>query len=143
MVRNGALSITWIVQPSRRTDWRRPICWRKIFWMVRPRRWSLGDNIFFGHGLPKMLARADAVESGGTVFGYRVADPERYGVLAYDGDKVSQIIEKAREPSVELCCDRGCISLTAPRRNGPLRCSLLPRGELEITDLLELVPEGR
>ncbi len=39
----------------------------------------LSDNIFFGHVLPEMLARADAQPAGGTVFGYRVADPERYG----------------------------------------------------------------
>ena len=65
----------------------------------------LGDNIFFGHGLPKILERADAKASGGTVFGYRVADPERYGVLAYEGDKVKEIIEKPSKPAFELCGD--------------------------------------
>ena len=45
-----------------------------------PSAMVLGDNIFFGQGLPDMLTRADALSEGGTVFGYRVADPERYGV---------------------------------------------------------------
>ena len=47
----------------------------------------LGDNIFYGHGLPAMLRDASAQEHGATIFGYRVRDPERYGVveLAADG----------------------------------------------------------
>ncbi len=44
----------------------------------------LGDNIFFGHGLTKLLAEARSAAEGGTVFGYRVSDPERYGVVAFD-----------------------------------------------------------
>ena len=50
----------------------------------------LGDNIFFGHGLPEILARADAQATGGTVFGYHVSDPERYGVAAFDADLAGQ-----------------------------------------------------
>lgn len=44
----------------------------------------LGDNIFFGHGLPELLARAAARDAGGTVFGYCVTDPKRYGVLDFE-----------------------------------------------------------
>ncbi len=44
----------------------------------------LGDNLFFGHGLPDMLRAAMAQAVGGTVFGYRVVDPERYGVVDFD-----------------------------------------------------------
>ncbi|MEL6296800.1 MAG: sugar phosphate nucleotidyltransferase, partial [Pseudomonadota bacterium] len=51
-----------------------------------PSAMVLGDNIFFGHGLPDRLAEADAVQAGGTVFGYRVADPERYGVVDFAPD---------------------------------------------------------
>jgi glucose-1-phosphate thymidylyltransferase len=59
----------------------------------------LGDNIFFGHGLPEMLARAARRGSGGTVFGYRVADPERYGVVDFDADgTVRGIVEKPETP---------------------------------------------
>ena len=55
----------------------------------------LGDNIFFGHGLPELLARADQKTSGGTVFGYRVADPERYGVVSFDAKgQAERSIEK-------------------------------------------------
>ena len=46
-----------------------------------PSAMVLGDNIFFGHGLPEVLAAADAQENGATVFGYHVSDPERYGVV--------------------------------------------------------------
>ena len=55
----------------------------------------LGDNIFFGHGLPEQLRAADERTEGGSVFGYRVADPERYGVVDFAPDgTVRQIIEK-------------------------------------------------
>ena len=53
----------------------------------------LGDNIFFGHGLPEVLAAADAKQHGATVFGYHVNDPERYGVVGFDNEgKVNSII---------------------------------------------------
>ena len=102
-----------------------------------PSAMVLGDNIYFGHGLPKMLARADAQEKGGTVFGYRVADPERYGVLAYEGEKVSQIIEKPENPPSNYAVT-GLYFLdgSAPERAAQVKPSV--RGELEITDLLEL-----
>jgi len=55
----------------------------------------LGDNIFFGHGLPELLAGADARMTGGTVFGYHVADPERYGVVGFDAEgRAREIVEK-------------------------------------------------
>jgi glucose-1-phosphate thymidylyltransferase len=60
-----------------------------------PSAMVLGDNIFFGHGLPDILAAADEQPSGATVFGYHVSDPERYGVVAFDAHgKVQGIIEK-------------------------------------------------
>jgi glucose-1-phosphate thymidylyltransferase len=59
----------------------------------------LGDNIFYGHGLTDMLAAARARESGATVFGYRVTDPERYGVVEFDRDgRVVSIEEKPQAP---------------------------------------------
>ena len=130
------LSLTWIVQPSP-DGLAQAYLLAKDFLDGAPSAMVLGDNIFFGHGLPKMLARADGLETGGTVFGYRVADPERYGVLAYEGDKVSQIIEKPENPPSNYAVT-GLYFLdgTAPERAAQVKPS--PRGELEITDLLEL-----
>ena len=75
----------------------------------------LGDNIFFGDGLPDLLARAWARTTGGTVFGYWVADPERYGVVDFDAaGQVRALVEKP---------ERGFTPSA--------------RGELEIVTLLE------
>ena len=98
----------------------------------------LGDNVFFGHGLPEMLAEADQKEVGGTVFGYRVADPERYGVVAYDeNDQATQIIEKpAKPPSNYAVTGLYFLDGTAPEKARAVKPS--DRGELEITSLLEM-----
>lgn len=59
----------------------------------------LGDNIFFGQGLPKLLRDAVAREEGATVFAYQVADPERYGVVAFDNEfRATGIEEKPAKP---------------------------------------------
>ena len=59
----------------------------------------LGDNIFFGHGLPELLARSAARTEGATVFAYHVADPERYGVVAFDQSRrATSIEEKPKTP---------------------------------------------
>ena len=59
----------------------------------------LGDNIFFGHGLPALLLSARARTTGATVFAYRVSDPERYGVVAFGEErKVQSIEEKPKNP---------------------------------------------
>lgn len=97
----------------------------------------LGDNIFFGQGLPDLLTSADQRKQGGTVFGYRVADPERYGVVAFDGDgQVNAIIEKPDNPPSDYAVT-GLYFLdeTAPARAREVKPSA--RGELEITTLLE------
>ncbi|TRD11429.1 glucose-1-phosphate thymidylyltransferase RfbA [Erythrobacter insulae] len=97
----------------------------------------LGDNIFFGHGLPELLKKAMLQPSGGTVFGYRVADPERYGVVDFDSDgSVRSIIEKPEVPASNFAVT-GLYFLddTAPQRAADLTPSA--RGELEITSLLE------
>jgi glucose-1-phosphate thymidylyltransferase len=54
----------------------------------------LGDNIFYGHGLPEILQRSAAKISGATVFGYYVNDPERYGVIEFDENKKALAIEE-------------------------------------------------
>jgi glucose-1-phosphate thymidylyltransferase len=102
-----------------------------------PSAMVLGDNIFFGHGLPEVLANAGATATGGTVFGYRVADPERYGVVDFGADgTVRQIIEKpAKAPSPYAVTGLYFLDGTAPVRAAGVTPS--ERGELEITALLE------
>jgi glucose-1-phosphate thymidylyltransferase len=59
----------------------------------------LGDNIFFGHGLPDMLAKAAGRSEGATIFAYHVRDPDRYGVVAFDQDgHATSIEEKPKQP---------------------------------------------
>ena len=96
----------------------------------------LGDNIFFGHGLPEVLKHADTCEKGATVFGYHVTDPERYGVVGFDeSGRVTSIIEKPQDPpSNYAVIGLYFVDETAPSRTK--RLSPSARGELEITDLL-------
>lgn len=102
-----------------------------------PSAMVLGDNIFFGHGLPKLLIEADKSPAGGTVFGYRVADPERYGVVDFDAEgNARAIIEKpASPPSNFAVTGLYFLDGTAPERARSVTPSA--RGELEITSLLE------
>ena len=98
----------------------------------------LGDNIFFGHGLPEVLASAGARADGGTVFGYRVSDPERYGVVEFgEGNAVKSIAEKPARPRSNYAIT-GLYYLDgqAPKLAAKVKPSA--RGELEIVDLLEL-----
>jgi glucose-1-phosphate thymidylyltransferase len=102
-----------------------------------PSTMVLGDNVFFGHGLPELLQAADA-RAGGTVFGYQVSDPERYGVVSFDHDgRVLSIEEKPERPRSNYAVT-GLYVLdgSAPVRAAGVRPSA--RGELEITDLLNL-----
>jgi glucose-1-phosphate thymidylyltransferase len=96
---------------------------------------ALGDNIFFGHGLPEMLRRAAEKETGATVFGYLVRDPERYGVVEFDAEgRAISLEEKPRSPRSPYAVtglyfyDNEVLDVAA---------SLKPsaRGELEITDV--------
>ena len=103
-----------------------------------PSTMVLGDNIFFGHGLVKVLEQANRQTSGGTVFGYQVADPERYGVVDFDEDgRVTSIIEKPSVPASNYAVT-GLYFLdeTAPEKARQVQPS--DRGELEITTLLEM-----
>ena len=59
----------------------------------------LGDNIFYGDGLPELLTSVDSNVEGGTVFGYRVSDPERYGVVGFDAaGRANSLVEKPANP---------------------------------------------
>lgn len=129
------LRLTYIVQPS-------PDGLAQAYLLARdfldgaPSAMVLGDNIFFGHGLPEILAAADQ-RQGGTVFGYHVADPERYGVVAFDAQgRVGQIIEKPSHPPSNYAIT-GLYFLDASAPDRAARIQPSPRGELEIVDLLE------
>jgi len=131
------LSFTYVVQPSP-DGLAQAYALTEGFLDGAPSAMVLGDNIFFGHGLPELLAGADARQEGGTVFGYHVADPERYGVVGFDADgRAREIIEKPADPPSRYAVT-GLYFLDgdAPRLAREVRPSA--RGELEITSLLEM-----
>jgi glucose-1-phosphate thymidylyltransferase len=130
------LSLSYVVQPSP-DGLAQAYLLAEAFLNGAPSAMVLGDNIFFGHGLPEQLQEADAQASGGTVFGYRVADPERYGVVDFAPDgTVRAVIEKPEVPPSHYAVT-GLYFLdgTAPDRARTVTPS--ERGELEITSLLE------
>ncbi|PZU29982.1 MAG: glucose-1-phosphate thymidylyltransferase [Stenotrophomonas sp.] len=112
----------------------------------------LGDNIFHGTGLREVLKRADARDTGATVFGYWVNDPERYGVAEFSKDgKVVGLVEKPIEPRSNYAVT-GLYFYDGNASDYAAALKPSPRGELEITDLnqvyldegkLQLEPLGR
>ncbi len=131
------ISLTYIVQPSP-DGLAQAYLLAKHFLDGAPSVLVLGDNIFFGHSLPEILAAADAKELGGTVFGYRVSDPERYGVVKFDADgNVLEIIEKPEVPPSNYAVT-GLYYLDGRAPELAARVKPSPRGELEIADLLEI-----
>jgi glucose-1-phosphate thymidylyltransferase len=104
----------------------------------------LGDNIFFGHGLPDILRRCSSLEEGGIIFGYLVSDPERYGVVEFDRHgNVIGIEEKPVKPKSKYAVpglyfyDNEVVEIAEGLKPSA-------RGELEITDVnLEYLRHGK
>lgn len=95
----------------------------------------LGDNIYYGHGLPELLDSASSRKRGASVFAYHVHDPERYGVVSFDGAmKAISIEEKPERPQSSWAVtglyfyDEQVVDIAADLQPSP-------RGELEITDV--------
>ena len=101
----------------------------------RPVCLILGDNLFYGHGLPEQLRQAAAQERGATVFAYYVRDPERYGVVEFDAEgRAIGLEEKPASARSHYAVtglyfyDPGCVRIARSLKPSP-------RGELEITDV--------
>jgi len=95
----------------------------------------LGDNIFFGHGMPEILRSAAAIEEGAVVFAYPVRDPERYGVVEFDENfKAISLEEKPAKPRSNYAVpgiyfyDKNVVQYAKELEPSP-------RGEIEITDI--------
>lgn len=96
---------------------------------------ALGDNVFFGHGFPEVIQKARTRTSGATVFGYRVKDPERYGVVEFDSQgKALRLVEKPTSYISNYAVtglyfyDNDVLEIAKNLKPSP-------RGELEITDV--------
>jgi glucose-1-phosphate thymidylyltransferase len=127
------LTLSYVVQPSP-DGLAQAFILGEEFLAGEPSALVLGDNIFYGAGFGAQLAAASAHEQGATVFGYPVADPERYGVVEFAGDKAVGIEEKPANPKSNLAVTG---LYFYDHRACEFASGLKPseRGELEITDL--------
>lgn len=134
------LALTYLVQPSP-DGLAQAYLLAEEFLNGSPSTLVLGDNIFYGHGLTEMLERASLVSSGGTVFGYHVSNPERYGVVGFDDcGRANVIVEKpSNAPSNYAVTGLYFLDEKASERAKQVNPS--SRGELEITSLLEIYLE--
>ncbi len=98
----------------------------------------LGDNVFYGHGLPELMRPATLRRDGATVFAYHVVDPDRYGVVDFGPDgKALSIVEKPKLPKTNWAVT-GLYFYDAEVVEIARHLKPSPRGELEITDLNQI-----
>ena len=108
----------------------------------RPSALILGDNIFYGHGLPELLDKASQRETGATVFGYYVADPNAYGIVSFDAQgQVETIEEKPAQPRSNYAVT-GLYFYDGNAAEYAKAVRPSARGELEITDLNRIYLEN-
>jgi len=137
------VEFTYIVQPSP-DGLAQAYILAEDFLAGAPSVLVLGDNIFYGDGMQDLLTSADAETTGGSVFGYRVADPERYGVVAFDDEGRAVNIEEKPEQPKSRYAVTGLYFLDAEAPARAKRVKPSARGELEIVTLLEsYLNEGR
>jgi glucose-1-phosphate thymidylyltransferase len=135
--RQWGVSLTYITQPNP-DGLAQAFILAEDFLAGAPSALVLGDNLFFGHGLPELMASADEKAVGATVFGYQVADPQRYGVVDFDSAGVVRgLVEKpASPPSNYAVTGLYFVDGSAPSKARQVQPSA--RGEVEITSLLEM-----
>ena len=104
----------------------------------------LGDNIFYGHGLPRYIQTASDRETGATIFAYQVRDPERYGVVSFDSSGKAQTLQEKPVQPLSSFAVPGLYFYDNHVSEVASRLKPSPRGELEITDLnLEYLRAGQ
>ncbi len=131
------LRLTWIVQPSP-DGLAQAYILAEDFLAGAPSAMILGDNIYYGHGMPELLAAADKRAVGGAVFGYHVADPERYGVVDFDADgRAVSVEEKPAKPKSNYAVT-GLYFFDGRAPELARQVKPSPRGELEITELISI-----
>lgn len=129
------ISLTYIEQPSS-DGLAQAFILAEDFLDGSPSTLVLGDNLFFGHGLPELLNAANG-RDGASIFAYQVSNPESYGVVSFDGGLVQSIEEKPDNPASDFAIT-GLYFFDSHAPTLAKKVKPSSRGELEITSLLEM-----